>query len=449
MRVKIRKGLNIPITGAPEQRIGEANPVGWVALVARDYRPLRPQLQVELGDRVRLGQTLLTDKSNPEARFVSPGCGEVVAINRGERRSLQSVVIRLEGDEEETFAAHDRSELATLDRNEVRSTLLSSGLWTAFRSRPFGRVPRADVTPHSIFVTAIDTNPLAADPRVIMAERDQELHDGVALLSRLTDGKVYVCRGPGPELRLPKTDSVIPVIFEGPHPAGLPGTHIHFLDPVSANKSVWNLSYQDVIAIGSLFTTGKLLTERIVALGGPAVRRPRLLRTRMGASTKDLVEGELDPVECRVISGSVLGGRRAAGLAQYLGPYDLQISVLREDRSRHFLRWLKPGFDSFSAIRAYASSLRPRSHRFPLTTSQHGSPRAMVPIGNFEKVMPLDILPALLLKALIVQDTESAKALGCLELDEEDLALCSFVCSSKYEYGLALREALDLIESNG
>jgi Na+-transporting NADH:ubiquinone oxidoreductase subunit A len=204
-----------------------------------------------------------------------------------------------------------------------------------------------------------------------------------------------------------------------------------------------------VIAIGLLFRTGRLHTERVVALGGPAVRRPRLLRTRMGASTQDLLQGELEPVECRVISGSVLGGRRAAGLAQYLGPYDLQVSVLREDRSRHFLSWLAPGFDSFSAIRAFTSALRPKSHRFALTTSQHGSPRAMVPIGNFEKVMPLDILPAPLLKALIVQDVETAKALGCLELDEEDLALCSFVCSSKYEYGLALRETLELIESDG
>ncbi|MGD8316399.1 MAG: Na(+)-translocating NADH-quinone reductase subunit A [Myxococcales bacterium] len=449
MRVRIRKGLDIPIAGAPEQRIHEANDVGWVALVARDYRGLRPHLHVEVGDRVRLGQALLTDRGNPRALFVSPGCGEVVAIHRGERRTLQSIVIRLEGDAEQTFLAHDRSALHTLPRHEVQETMLASGLWTALRSRPFGKVPVADTVPHSIFVTAIDTNPLAADPRVVIAEREQDLSDGIAVLSRLTDGDVYVCLAPGPEVELPKIDAVKQVSFEGPHPAGLPGTHIHFLDPVSANKSVWHVSYQDAIAIGSLFRTGRLDTERVIALGGPVARRPRLLRTRMGASTQDLLQGELEREECRVISGSVLGGRRAAGLAQYLGPYDLQISVIREDRSRHFLRWLAPGFDSFSAIRAFTSAVRSRNHRYALTTSQHGSPRAMVPIGNFEKVMPLDILPALLLKALIVQDAETAKALGCLELDEEDLALCSFVCSSKYEYGLALRQTLDLIENNG
>jgi Na+-transporting NADH:ubiquinone oxidoreductase subunit A len=449
MRIKIRKGLNIPIAGAPEQRIDEANAVGWVALVAKDYRGLRPQLMVEVGDRVRLGQPLLTDKSNPDVLFTSPGCGEVVAIHRGERRSLQSVVIRLEGAEEETFASYDRAALTTLDRHEVRATLLASGLWTSFRTRPFSRVPGADALPHSIFVTAIDTNPLGGDPRIVIAERAQEFSDGVAVLSRLTDGPVYVCQAPGPEIELPPVESVTSVIFDGPHPAGLPGTHIHFLDPVSDLKSVWHLNYQDVIAIGSLFTTGRLSTERIVALGGPLMLRPRLVRTRCGASTQDLLKDEVEPIDCRVISGSILGGRRAAGRARYLGPYDLQISVLREDRSRHFLNWLAPGINNYSAIRAFASVLRPRGYRFPLTTSQHGSPRAMVPIGNFEKVMPLDILPAPLLKALIVRDTETARALGCLELDEEDLALCSFVCCSKYEYGSFLRDTLDLIEKDG
>lgn len=449
MRVKIRRGLDIPISGTPEQRIDRANEVGWVALVARDFHGLRPELRVKVEDRVRLGQTLLIDKENPEVQFTSPGAGEVVAIHRGERRSLQSVVVRLDGSDEERFESFDRGSLGKLDRRDVRALLLASGAWTAFRTRPFGRVPAAEASPHSIFVTAIDTNPLSADPRVVIGERLQDFQAGLQVISRLTEGPAYVCHAAGPALDLPKSEAVQPVAFEGPHPAGLPGTHIHFVDPVNENKSVWYVGYQDVIAIGSLFTAGRISTERVVALGGPVVRRPRLLRSRLGASTKDLLEGEVEPVECRVISGSILGGRRAAGRAQYLGPYDVQLSVLHEDRSRHFLNWLAPGANSFSAIRAFVSALRSKSHRFALTTSQHGSPRAMVPIGNFEKVMPLDILPAPLLKALIVQDTETARALGCLELEEEDLALCSFVCSSKYEYGSYLRETLNLIEKGG
>jgi len=449
MHVRVRKGLHIPIAGAPEQRIHEADPVGWVGLAVRDFRGIRPRLLAEVGGRVILGQPLLVDKNNPDVMFTSPGTGEVVAIHRGDRRALQSIVVRLEGEEEETFGAHEPEGLAMLDRDAVREVLLRSGAWTSFRTRPFGNVPQADASPHSIFVTAIDTNPLAANPLVVLAERDREFRDGLAVISRLTDGEIHVCQAPGPSLLLPSIQGVKHAVFEGPHPAGLVGTHIHFLDPVSQSKSVWYLHYQDVVAIGALFTTGRIHTERIIALGGPLSQRPRLLRTRVGASTQDLLAGEVEPVPCRVVTGSILGGRRAAGRARYLGPYDLQLSVLHEDTSRHFLDWLAPGFDKYSAIRAFAATLRPRSHRFALTTSQQGSPRAMVPIGNFERVMPLDILPVPLLKALIVQDTESAKALGCLELEEEDLALCSFVCCSKYEYGTFLRRALDLIEKNG
>ncbi len=449
MHVRVRKGLTIPLAGEPEQRIYDAEPVGWVALVARDYLGLRPRVQVEVGGRVCLGQPILTDKNNPRVMFTAPGSGEVVAIHRGDRRALQAIVIELQGDAEETFAAHARDELSRLDREIVRDLMLRSGAWTSLRERPFGKIPVAEAVPHSIFVTAIDTNPLAADPRIVIEERADEFRDGLSVLSRLTEGRVHVCQAPGPSFELPKLERVVHSVFEGPHPAGLVGTHIHFLDPVGENKSVWYIGYQDVIALGALFTTGRIHTERVIALGGPLVRRPRLLRTRIGASTQDLLEGEVEPAPSRVISGSVLSGRRAAGRARYLGPYDSQITVVEEDRTRRFLDWLAPGFGKYSAIPAFAASITPGRRRFALSTSQQGSPRAMVPIGNFEKVMPLDILPTPLLKALIVHDTETAKSLGCLELEEEDLALCSFVCCSKYEYGSFLREALDLIEKNG
>ncbi len=445
MHVTIRRGLDIPISGAPAPRIEPGKAVRWVGLVAADYGRQRTQLEVEIGDRVRLGQPLFSAKRHPEVKYTSPGAGEVVAIHRGARRALQTVVVKLEGHEEEQFTAYDRTQLSQLDRGEVQRALLASGLWPCLRTRPFSTAPAPGTAPHAIFVTAIDTNPLAADPRPIITERSNHFEDGLATLSRLTDGALYVCQSPGPDLPRPQVESVTAATFEGPHPAGLPGTHIHFLDPVGEHKTVWHLNYQDVIAIGAFMTTGRISTERVVALGGPMVKRPRLVRTRIGASTEDLLDSELEPGECRVISGSVLSGRRAAGYARYLGPFDLQITVLREDRERQFLSWLSPGFDKYSAIHAFTSSLRGRAHEYPLTTSQHGSPRAMVPIGNFEKVMPLDVLPAPLLKALIVGDSDTARALGCLELDEEDLALCSFVCCSKYEYGAFLRETLDSI----
>jgi Na+-transporting NADH:ubiquinone oxidoreductase subunit A len=236
-------------------------------------------------------------------------------------------------------------------------------------------------------------------------------------------------------------------VFEGPHPAGLVGTHIHFLEPVSETRIVWHIGYQDVMAIGRLFVTGRLPVERIVALGGPMVREPRLLTTRLGAHTSEIINGELAKGNVRVISGSVLSGHRAAGWAAYLGRYDTQISVLPEGNPREFLAFIRPGFGKFSTARAFAGKLFGKDYRF--TTSQNGSPRAMVSIGSFEQVMPLDILPTPLLKSLLVRDTDGARELGCLELDEEDLALCSFVCNGKYEYGPHLRKNLHEIEVNG
>ena len=259
---------------------------------------------------------------------------------------------------------------------------------------------------------------------------------------------MFVCSRPDTGIPCPEGDRFVHAEFSGPHPAGLVGTHIHFLDPVSIKKTVWHIGYQNTIAIGRLFRDGRLPTERLIALGGPMVENPRLLRTRRGASTADILDGELLPGDARVISGSVLSGHRASGMLGWLGAYHNQISVLPEGSPREFLSWMRPGHNKYSATRAYASTLLGRRD-FSLTTTQNGSPRAMVATGSFERIMPLDILPTVLLKALLVRDTDSAQQLGALELDEEDLALCSFVCNGKYNYGPHLRKALDEIEAYG
>jgi Na+-transporting NADH:ubiquinone oxidoreductase subunit A len=264
------------------------------------------------------------------------------------------------------------------------------------------------------------------------------------ILSRLAP-KVYVCHETGytpPQVSL---SNVIYQDFSGVHPAGLPGTHIHFLEPVSEAHSVWHLNYQDVIAIGQLFTTGKLFVERVIALAGPAVKNPRLLRTRLGANTDGLVSGELIEGRDRVISGSVLGGQTATGDGAYLGRYDLQVSAISEEQKRVFLHWLNPWLSQYSMLHVF---LKPGldKKQFTMTSSQNGSYRAMVPLGTYEAVMPLDILATQLLRYLLVRDTQMAQQLGALELDEEDLALCTFVCHSKYEYGPALRDCLTMLE---
>jgi Na+-transporting NADH:ubiquinone oxidoreductase subunit A len=447
MHKKIRKGLDIPLAGSPEQRITPAAEVSKVALLGPDTHDLKPGMLVAEGDRVRLGQPLYRDKNNPGVVFTAPGSGVVAAINRGERRVLQSVVISLEGDEAEEFASYSADELVNLDGQAVRDNLLASGLWTALRTRPFSKIPAPDGEARALFVTAIDTNPLAADPATVIASDPDAFQRGLQLVAKLVDGPVYVCTAPGAAIDVPGAEPFRSAEFEGPHPAGLVGTHIHFLEPVSESRVVWHLGYQDVMAIGRLFVTGRLPVERIVALGGPVVGEPRLLRTRLGAHTSDLIKGELEKGNVRVISGSVLSGHRAAGWAAYLGRYDTQLSVLPEGNPREFLAFIRPGFGKFSTARAFAGKLFGKDYRF--TTSQNGSPRAMVSIGSFEQVMPLDILPTPLLKALLVRDTDVARELGCLELDEEDLALCSFVCNGKYEYGPHLRKNLHEIEVNG
>ena len=450
---KIRKGLDLPIPGKPEQTIDAGPAVQSVALIGSDYVDMKPTMHVNEGDRVKLGQVLFADKKTEGVNYTSPGSGVVTAINRGAKRVLQSVVIRLEGDEEETFSSYGQEELAQLDNQKVKDNLLASGLWTAFRTRPYSKVPALDSTPHSIFVTAMDSNPLAPKAEVIINEYRQDFVNGLAVISRLTEGPVFVCKYPDADLPTPDSTQIKVANFAGPHPAGLPGTHIHFLDPVGATKMVWYLNYQDVIAIGKLFTSGRLWVERIIALGGPPVLRPRLLRTRLGANTDDLLQDELQDVECRAISGSVFSGRRAAGWASFLGRYHTQVSVLPEAGKRELFGWINPNQNKFSMLNvflySFARSRKKQEPEYSFTTSQNGSPRAMVPIGNYEEVMPLDILPTQLLRSLVVGDTDIAQALGCLELDEEDLALCSFVCVGKYEYGPVLRSNLTQIEKEG
>ncbi len=449
MQIKIVKGLDLPISGSPQQNIEDGAPVSSVALIGGDYVGMKPTMLVREGDRVKLGQELFTDKKTAGVSYTSPGCGTVAAINRGAKRALQSVVISLDGNEQETFNAYSRSDLGRLNTDQVKQNLIASGLWTAIRARPYSKVPRPGSAPDSIFVTAMDTDPLAGNPETIINASGQDFVDGLTIISQLTEGKIFVCKSPNANVPTGDSQQISVTEFSGPHPAGLVGTHIHFLDPVSATKTVWHLNYQDVIAIGQLFTSGRLNVSRIVALGGPMTLKPRLIRTRLGANTKDLVEGELRHGESRVISGSVFSGHRAAGWASFLGRYHSQITVIAEGREREFLGWVKPGTSKFSVMNVFASSVFRRTKIFAFTTSQEGRPRAMIPIGVYEKIMPLDILPTQLLRALLVHDTDSAQALGCLELDEEDLALCSFVCPSKYDYGAVLRANLEQIERQG
>lgn len=448
---KIKKGLNVPISGEPEQVISEGKVSKTVALIGYDYVGMKPTMAVAVGDRVKLGQLLFTDKKMAGVKFTAPGAGTITAVNRGPKRVFESIVIELADKEDEiTFDSYKENQLADLDAEKVKTNLIESGLWLSLRARPFGRTANPADTPHSIFVTAMDTNPLAPAVEKILAGNEKDFENGLKVISRLTAGKLFLCKSRGANIPTVDLASLSVEEFSGPHPAGNVGTHIHFLDPVHRGKIVWHINAQDVVAVGKLFTTGKISVERVVSLAGPAVKQPRLIKTRIGASVEDLVAGELTESETgiRVISGSVLTGRTAAGPVAFLGWYHQQISVLEEAGKRRFLGWLSPGLNFFSIKPILLSSIF-RRKKFAFNTDINGGHRSIFPLGVYEQVMPMDFETTYLLRSLMVKDVEAAENLGCLELCEEDLALCSFVSPSKIEYGSVIRENLTIIEKEG
>ena len=462
----INKGLNLPIKGQPEQVILEGASVERVAVIADDFAFMKAKMLVAEGDTVRRGQRLFEDRKNPGVFFTSPGAGQVVAINRGERRALVSVVIELsqsettgspKDDELQSFESYKKGGAAKQDAESVRALLIESGLWTTLRARPMSQVPAVDSQCGALFVTAIDTNPLAADVDTVLEGKLDDFKEGLSALSKLTEGKLFVCQGEKSDFsaQVEGIDNAHLETFGGQHPAGLVGTHIHTLYPVNRKRVAWHIGYQDVITVGRLFSTGKLDVERVISIGGPASLQPKLIKTRSGAEVSPLVQGTLAIAETRLVDGSVFYGRAMNNLETegFLGRYRNQITAILEGREREFLGWLKPGGEKFSITRAFFSPMMSGQFGggkfFNFNTSTNGSHRAMVPIGLFEQVMPLDIMPTFLLRALIKDDLERAEALGCLELDEEDLSLCTFVSPGKEDYGPALRRVLTTIWKEG
>jgi Na+-transporting NADH:ubiquinone oxidoreductase subunit A len=447
--IKIKQGLDIPIAGVPEQTISQGVPPKKVALVGYDYVGMKPTMAVKPGDHVKLGQLLFTDKKMEGVKFIAPASGTITAINRGAKRVFESIVIECDEKEEEiTFDSFSGNQLEALDPEKIKTNLIESGLWTALRARPFGKVANPAGTPHSIFVTAMDTNPLAPSVEKILEGQENHFKNGLIVISKLTAGKLFLCKTPGASIPTADLQSLSVVEFAGPHPAGNAGTHIHFLDPVHRENTVWHIHAQEVAAVGKFFTTGKIPVERVIALAGPAVKNPRLIKTRIGACLQSITSGELTDGDIRVISGSVLSGRTAAGPLAFLGRCHQQVCALEEVQKRVFFGWLSPGLKLFSSKRILLSSLFPKK-KFNFNTDTNGGKRSVFPIGTYEKVMPMDFEITYLLRALMAEDLEEAENLGCLELCEEDLALCSFVSPAKIEYGPVLRQNLTTIEKEG
>lgn len=450
--IKIKKGLDLPIGGKPSQTIGDGPQVTTVGLMGPDYLGMRPSMAVEAGQQVKKGQVLFEDKKNPGARFTAPVAGTVKAVNRGERRVFQSIVIQADPNGESVeFKKTPADKLLDLTSKDVIDELLEAGMWVAFRTRPFDKSPAVGTLPHSIFVTAMDTNPLAADAKVVIESEAEAFVNGLKVISRIGDMPVYVCKGEG-DIPVAEAANIKVESFVGPHPAGLAGTHIHFLDPVSETKTVWHIGYQDVIAIGHLFVEGEYYNQRVVALGGPLAKNPRLVKTVQGADVNELAAGEANASKqgVRVISGSVLYGNKVEAPFNYLGRFHQAVAFLEEGNDNEFFlkNWMGIGAHRHSVTRAFLSGfIKPSEYTF--NTALNGGPRPIMPIGTYEKVTPLDVEATILVRAIDINDTDQAKLLGILELGEEDVALFTYVCPGKIDYAPLLRRSLTKIEVEG
>lgn len=412
-------------------------------MLGTDHAAVHTSLRVTEGERVLLGQTLFVDRQRPEVRFASPVSGFVRTARPEEGLRPCLVAVEAESDDERmdlSFEASDVEEVLALERSELIRRLLEAGEWPSILERPFDRIPDPGSSPDALFVRLMDSNPLAPAPEPILAEREEDLRIGIAALSRLSDGPTFVCAPPDIDPPVADLPGVQRICFEGPHPSGLVGTHIHHLFPIREGRRVWHIGAQETLSLGHLLRTGQLDPSRVISLAGPHVREPRLIRTRLGSSTEELVRGELLPGECRVISGSFLSGRTATRPESFLGRYHQQISAVPEVQEQSGRRWLVP---FLRRGRPFPPWQRPTHW----STERHGASTAMLPLDVFDGVVPLRLPIALMLRALAAGDVEAARRFGAVELVEEDLALCSFLCPAKLEYGELLRSALDRLES--
>ena len=446
--IQSRRGLDLPIDGAANSPdIYATTSPERVALLPTESWGIKVKMLAQVGDAIQLGTPLYCDRRDEAAVFGSPGSGTLVAVNRGERRAVQSVVVELDG--ESSHQAFSQPDLGKAGQDEVRGALLRSGLWPALRQRPYDRVAHSEGKPRAILVVATDSRPLAPAPLDVLAGREAEFLFGMRVLDKLADGPTWLCHAKGEDWSHLAPEGVNTQSFGGPHPAGTPGYVIHKLAPVGPAHTTWYVGYQDVADIGHLFLTGKYPTERVVALVGPMLRQPRLIRTRRGADLQVLLKGEFEAAQPRVIDGSVLEGREHVPGAPsgYLGRYCNQITVIEGRTNRELLTWALPMAGRFSDSNTVLDKFV--SSRFNFDADTNGSLRAIVPVGMYERVMPMDILPTQLIKALASHDLESAEKLGVLELGEEDLALCQYVDPSKQPLTDMLRTMLTRIEKEG
>ncbi|HJX71067.1 MAG TPA: Na(+)-translocating NADH-quinone reductase subunit A [Bacteroidales bacterium] len=442
--IKIKRGLDIKLRGKAEKILIKHSPAGFYAVKPPDFCGLMPKIDVSVGQEVNAGTLLFHDKSRPEIHFTSPVSGVVKSVNRGERRRILEVVIERTGNNIR-YESFNKGNPLDMTREEVTANLLISGLWPAIRQRPYDIIANPADKPKAIFISAFDSAPLAPDYDFIIRESDTEFQTGINALTKLTKGRIHLninADYPASQV-FTSAKNVQLNRFTGPHPAGNVGIQIHHIDPINKGDIIWYLYPQDIISIGRLFLNGIYDASKIIALTGSEVLKPRYFKLISGSSISNIINDNVTEGCPRYISGNVLTGTKIQPDG-FIGYYDSQVTVIPEGFHHEFLGWAMPGFKKYSATRTFWSWLAPGKD-YRIDTNLNGGRRSFIITGQYEKVLPMDIYPMLLLKAILVEDIDLMENLGIYEVSPEDFALCEFVCVSKTEIQKIIRNGLDLM----
>jgi len=452
---KINKGLDIPMEGAPGDQVRRIESKGTLSVYPSEFKNVKFKILVEEGDKVVRGGVLARRKDIPDCFVRSPAAGTVKSVILGARRSLKEIVIEPAGsDDAETFDAYTAADLLSAEREKLLAELTDTGMLGVIRQRPFSHTANPADVPKSIFVNGMATAPFRPDAHVLVRGKEKELQAGLNALTRLTDGPVHLnldAKAKSAGDALTGAEGVQVNYFEGPHPSGNTGTHVHYLDPIVPGDVVWTLRVSDVLLIGELLLTGRVPNRKTVLLAGPGVKEEfrGYVDAPLGAPMSELLEGALEEGDLRVVRGDALHGEAVNVEDSGLYLYDEGFVVLPEDRERHLLGWYAPTTEQFSAHKVVPSAWVKEKKRFSFGTNTRGSKRALVLTGIYDPYVTLDIMMDPFIRVCIAGETEEAIAMGILESDPEDFALCTFVCPSKTDFGHIVAETLSMIEEEG
>lgn len=446
---KIKKGLDLSICGEAQKAFENSKTPEIIALNPTEFFAVKPKLLVKVDDSVKGGQPLFFDKNNLSVMFVSPVPGIITNIKYGERRSIQSILIKPDWDGDFVeFGEKTESNINALSRNDAISLLKKSGNFVYIRQRPFDKIPDSERIPKSIFINGMNSAPNAGDPAFILKGREKDIQYGISILKKLTDGKIHLCYDSASNDIFKTLSDIEQHTFSGPHPAGLTGTHIHFIDPIAKGETIWYLDAVHVAAIGAFLKTGTFYNKKTICLSGEGCKNRKYYRTYAGASIESLVRNNLESEEQRIVSGTAIFGDKI-NRDDYLNFYRSDLQIIPEGRQRHLLGWLMPGLNMFSASsRSFISSILPKK-LLHFNTNVKGGKRTIVWTDVYDQVMPLDIYTNFLVKAIIAEDIYEFEALGILEVSDEDFALATYLCPSKIDISLIIRKGLDIIEKEG